>query len=261
MDILLLIIIVICLFLSIKIFKENKNEQFSNKKIAFNPNLSKLDISNIKNAQKKMSNMLKIFDKICQKHKIEYFLVGGSLIGALLYEGWIPWDGDIDLVINGDHYKQFKEIIQSELPDNIWFQNSETDSNYPKNNVIISKLRDLNSCYIEYTNNAPTGKQIHNGLQIDILLYYNQSNNLFKFSDPDEPLMDKQDVYPLKRVPFENFNVTIMNNSKKYLDNKYGANWTEILPVDKRLPHEGLMNPNKTCDHHYKLYPQLYHNK
>ena len=50
--------------------------------------------------------------------------------------------------------------------DNMLFQNYETDKYYPKNNNIIGKLRDLNSCYIEYTNKG--GISWHNGLQIDI---------------------------------------------------------------------------------------------
>lgn len=260
----LLPIIIIILILSILIplilcNQIKDNEEFNNRSnIELSSKLTKKDIKNIKIGQKKMSNMLKVLDEICQKNNIKYFLVGGSLLGTVLYKGWIPWDGDVDLVINKNDYEKFKKIIQLNLPKNMWFQNHKIDKNYPKDNLIAGKIRDLNSCYIEYTNNG--GKNWHNGLQIDILLY-DDKNSEIKFSDKNEPNMNYDDIYPLQRKPFEDFKVNIMNNSKKYLDNKYGVNWIEILPRDKRLPHEGLIDANKTCEHHYKLYPNLYHNK
>ena len=54
------------------------------------------------------------------------------------------------------------------------------------------------------------------------------------------------------------FNVNIMNNSEKYLQNNYNKNWKNDLVKDKRYPHEGKILANKTCDFHFKKYPNLY---
>lgn len=233
----------------------NSRENFNNNTIELSSKLSNYDILNLKNGQKKMSLMLKEFDRICRKHKIRYFLVGGSLLGALLYKGWIPWDGDIDLVVNDSDYNKLKNIIQKELPNDMWYQDSINDKTY--NNNLISKIRSLSSCYSEYSQNH---KNSHNGLQIDILKY-SDKNNSIKFYDTNEPNMLYKDIYPLREVPFEDFSVFIMNNSEKYLTKKYGKKWTVILPIEKRYPHEGKMNPYNTCDHHYKIYPELYNNE
>ena len=40
--------------------------------------------------------MLKI-DEICKRHDLTYYLMGGTLIGAVRHQGFIPWDDDIDL--------------------------------------------------------------------------------------------------------------------------------------------------------------------
>ena len=255
--IIILIIIIICLILFLIYYLKKNKDNFTNyNNFEYSDKLNVNDIKEIKKGQKKMSNMLKVFDEICQKHNIRYFLVGGSLLGTILYKGWIPWDGDVDLVVNEHDYDKFKSIIQSELPNTMWFQNYEIDKHYPKTHVVAGKIRDLNSCYIEHTNNGHT--QVHNGLQIDILLYNKDNEKIF--SDKNEPLMTIDDIYPLKRVPFEDFSVYIMNNSEKYLDKKFGKKWRIILPKEERFPHEGKMDSSKTCPFHYEKYPNLYNN-
>ena len=204
--------------------------------------------------------MLNAFDNICQKHNIRYFLIGGSLIGVLGYGGWIPWDGDVDLEVHEDDYDRLKSALKKELPKNMWFQNYETDKHYSKNNNIIGKVRDLNSCYIEYSNNG--GTQWHNGLQIDINVYKETNGKIFFPDNNKVNYLTKKDIYPLKRVKFKNgndlFYVNVMNNSEKYLINNYNKNWKKDLPIYKRLPHEGLIDAYNTCKFHYDKYPHLY---
>ena len=48
----------------------------------------------------KQKYLLKLFrevDEICREHNLRYVLAGGSLIGALRHEGFVPWDADVDL--------------------------------------------------------------------------------------------------------------------------------------------------------------------
>ena len=74
-----------------------------------------------------MSNMLKIFDELCQKYNIRYFLIAGSCLGSVLYKGWIPWDADIDLEVHEEDYDKLKTILKTELPNTMWFQDNDTD--------------------------------------------------------------------------------------------------------------------------------------
>ena len=60
--------------------------------------------------------ILKSVIRICDENDIEYYLVCGSALGAVKYQGFIPWDDDVDIGIFREDYTKFCEIAQSELP-------------------------------------------------------------------------------------------------------------------------------------------------
>ena len=59
--------------------------------------------------QKVCLEILDDIDRVCTRCKIHYSLCGGSVIGAYLYGGFIPWDDDIDLMMTREHYDRFLE--------------------------------------------------------------------------------------------------------------------------------------------------------
>ena len=67
---------------------------------------------------KALVKMLKMFDDICSKHGIHYYLICGTLIGALRHKGFIPWDDDVDIAITRSDYNKLKEVFALELGDN-----------------------------------------------------------------------------------------------------------------------------------------------
>lgn len=115
--------------------------------------------------QKKLLDIILLVDKICKKNKITYFLEGGSALGAVRHNGFIPWDDDADIgMLRGD-YNKFKKIIKNELPEGYFYQtiNNKSDYYYPYDQIGI-----INSAYATEKN---FHLNIYHGIHIDIFPY------------------------------------------------------------------------------------------
>lgn len=58
--------------------------------------------------------MRKVVD-ICDRHDLKYFMLGGTLLGAIRHNGFIPWDDDMDIGMPRPDYEKFIRIAAEEL--------------------------------------------------------------------------------------------------------------------------------------------------
>lgn len=85
-----------------------------------------------------MMIILKKFDAYCRKHNLKYSLCGGSTIGAIRHQGFIPWDDDLDFMMTREEYRKLQKCIKEDPIEGIFFQTYETDKNFPHD---FAKLR------------------------------------------------------------------------------------------------------------------------
>jgi len=102
--------------------------------------------SDLRNMQYRMLVLLDKVDELCRKHNLRYWLVGGTLLGAVRHKGFIPWDDDLDIEMLKEDYDKLMIIMQQELPDSMAIQCMETDENYF---FQFAKLRDRRSFLAE----------------------------------------------------------------------------------------------------------------
>lgn len=111
--------------------------------------------------QKCQLEILKEFIRVCKKHNLQYYLVGGSCLGAVRHQGFIPWDDDIDVAMPRKDYDKFI-TLQNEFSKPYFIQTYKTDKNYIYN---YAKVRNNDTTYIE---NFFASTQMNHGVWIDV---------------------------------------------------------------------------------------------
>ena len=107
-------------------------------------------------------NMLASFVEICRKLSLRYYLVGGTLLGAVRHQGFIPWDDDIDVAMPRADYEVFLREGQKHLPEYYFLQSLHSEPEYHLN---FAKIRDTRTTFVEY---AVRKRRICHGVFIDI---------------------------------------------------------------------------------------------
>ena len=94
-------------------------------------------------------NIMKDIMPIISENKIKYYMLGGTLLGAVRHKGFIPWDDDIDLGMPREHYERFLKIISDKLPPylklNTYWDNSSHHYYFSRIIDTRYKLRRLGS--------------------------------------------------------------------------------------------------------------------
>lgn len=88
------------------------------------------DNSQLRALQLTELEVLRIFSDICRKHNLRYYMVGGTMLGAVRHKGFIPWDDDADVAMPRPDYEKLISIAASEMPSGYAFLNYRTDPDY-----------------------------------------------------------------------------------------------------------------------------------
>lgn len=120
-------------------------------------------------------DLFRQFLDICARIGLTYYLLGGTLLGAVRHQGFIPWDDDIDVGMPRRDYTRFLELSPRYLSEGIFLQTCWTDPEFPCN---YAKLRNSRTTFIEP---GLKHRDIHHGVYIDIfpLDFYPDKGRLF----------------------------------------------------------------------------------
>lgn len=114
--------------------------------------------------------MLKELDRVAKKHDIRYLLGQGTLLGAVKYKKFIPWDDDIDLLIPYKDLKKLLNVFESEADKKYKITNCFIEKHFP---VAWTKIRNTETLSRpERYKEVP----INWGICIDLFPVYSVSN-------------------------------------------------------------------------------------
>ena len=122
--------------------------------------MEKLELSKI---QEYVYKIFVEFDRVCRLHDIKYSMEGGTLLGAVKYQDFVPCDDDIDVIMIREDYEKFLKVAPLELNDDYFLQSYNNVKEFPLN---YAKL-----CYNKsqiYNYDYSHLKQMNHGIFIDI---------------------------------------------------------------------------------------------
>ena len=122
--------------------------------------------NSVRAVQGKILEVMKYIDGLCRANGIEYYLMGGTALGAVRHGGFIPWDDDLDIFMTPAEYEKFKAVFEREASDLFVLQEWRTTKKY----LEYAKVRMNGTTFIEEQFRDRTN--MHHGIYVDIMILH-----------------------------------------------------------------------------------------
>lgn len=132
---------------------------------------------NFKEEKNVLLQILIEFNSFCKKNNIDIYLYGGTLLGAIRHQGFIPWDDDIDVALSRTDYNKLLSVVKK---NNNMINSHLKVTEFSLNNspYPFIKILDTNTVVIQKFNNKKTN------LWIDVLpidgINPSEANSIYK---------------------------------------------------------------------------------
>ena len=191
--------------------------------------MTQLSLQEIKNTE---FQILKSFAEYCDKNNLSYFLCGGTLLGAVRHQGFIPWDDDIDVFMPRPDFEKFVSLtgyspIKPEY-ETSFYRNSKLIVDYPFVKVIDNRTK-----VIEKTK----AEEKCTGIWIDVFPVDGFSNSMF---------INK--LFCLRKLFWKRLCFTFSDDLSKVTDRKKKIGKMLVMPFLKLIGQKRLFNKlDKIC--------------
>lgn len=168
--------------------------------------------------KKTAMKLLKRVTKMLDENNIDYFLISGTLLGYVRHNDFIPWDDDIDLIVDGEALKKLDKTKYKKL-NFLVINDGITKVCY------YDKIIDLSPIF------AKCAKEYHRPnyhwpfVDLFSYTYDNKKKNLLFFNK----IWDVNSFFPNKRKYFLKMMVSIPRDSHYFLEKNYGKDYMTTL--------------------------------
>ena len=203
---------------------------------------------------KKLLKILKLWNEFTEQNRIDYWACGGTLLGAVRHSGFIPWDNDIDVCIMLSDLKKIKKKLDNhpvlryyECEHGLQLYIKNKDEDQDNNNDYSFPFLDVFIC--DYYNK--------NTIKYCGFLSRDGSPTWFT-SDlfPNEQVYANE-LYPLKRVAFEDTTIMVPNNQVNVLYRMFSDKCLTICKIANHTFVHEFIN-KKIMEKRHKVLKTLY---
>ncbi len=142
----------------------------------------------LKAHQKKCLEALTFLESLRKEHGIRYYLLAGSVLGAVRHKGFIPWDDDIDVGIRKEDLARVEALVKEFLPAGFTLEQTAPNHPYPR---MFSKICYNGRCCIDlwplipsYQHDSPKGKFLWNFGKLFYRVHLYKNNCHFRGYEP-----------------------------------------------------------------------------
>lgn len=125
----------------------------------------------VKDVQNRILEVMKFIDHVCRENDIEYFIMGGTALGAIRHGGFIPWDDDLDIFMTPQNYEKFRKVFNTLKKEKFVLQEWKIVDEF----LEYAKVRMNGTTFIEEV--YKDCKDMHHGIYVDIMILHKCPNN------------------------------------------------------------------------------------
>ena len=156
-----------------------------------------------KDQSERAVGLLKTVDEMLKGSGVDYIIDGGTLIGATLHGGRIPWDDDMDIYIRGEDERKFKKIIS-------------------EGNNGLRVIPSYNGLYLKVVKNTQWPF-------IDVGLLDSNSTHMWEKRVSETKyshhIYRKEWIFPSKRTNYDGIKVNTAKDPTALLSHRFGPDW------------------------------------
>ncbi len=182
-------------------------------------NLREMSLMDI---QQECLTILKDVHQFCVDHQINYTLCGGTLLGAIRHNGYIPWDDDIDIAMPRPDYDRFIQIYQSKNGYQLF---AAEKKNCKGVKIAFARVCDMHKTYVD-TNFIPWN-EVETGLWIDVFPLDGANDNIIEVKKKTSQIIMIWRLCIFHRIGYGDL------SKKKYIGKKLRTLFLKVFYLNK----------------------------